>query len=128
MALAIPASAAHHEPRLVLEAQKLPPRPDREVLAIAAAGSLEFLRDHPMVRHAELLLIGYVAAGREERSYLIDVPAGDFERLTQEGSHRASGKVVALLGFGHASAHAIVVSGDGFRDHGSFPFIPAPRP
>jgi hypothetical protein len=119
VSLAVSASPADNKTSFIPEIHELLPRPQSEVVAISSAGSLELLRRHPVVFKPELFLIGKVPAGLQEGANLFYVPAGDLQRLAQEGTHRASFKrgVSLLPRPRYALAVEIVESFQDFRDH-----------
>ena len=125
---AIPPGGPGNEASVVAETQKLPARPEGEVVTISAAALFELLGRHPMVPDAELFLIRHVPAGFQKRANILDVPADDFQRLAEEGAHRSAHKRrVPLAWLRDALAVEIIEPGNGFRNHSSRSIIPTVR-
>jgi hypothetical protein len=119
---AVSSRGTSDEAGVIAETQELPAGPKGEIVTIAATNPLELLRRHPVVFHSELLHVGYVPAGPQKGADFIDVPADDFQRLAQEGTHRTSdnGGVTLFARPRFAPTLEVIESWNDFRDHGVF--------
>jgi hypothetical protein len=118
----VSASRAHNKTSIVPKTQKLPPRPEGEVVTIAPPDILELFGRHPVVLHPELFSIGNVPAGLQKGADLVHVTADDIQGLTDERAHWAALKprVPPFARTRYAFAVEIVKSWNDFGDHDVF--------